>query len=192
LFAIEEFSRYNIFMPTLIVKRLIKPGFEHSYEHSLSGMVDEAEQMEGYLGANVARPGNKKNPLYIFSIKFDTQKHLQAYKDSSLRQKLLKEWHEQSQKPIDERTIKSIDWWFILPEDYTENTRYKMILVSIIAAYPVVLILNIIITGTKNIEETAVKILLLVIMTILIMNFVTMPFFLNLLKNWLKEELFKK
>lgn len=106
MFAIEEFSRYNICMPTLIVKRLIKPGFEQSYENSLSEMVDAAEQMDGYMGSNVARSANKKHPLYIFSIKFDTQKQLQVYKQSSLRQKLLKEWHEQSQKPIDERTIK--------------------------------------------------------------------------------------
>lgn len=173
-------------MPTLIVKRLIEPGFEHAYEEGLSKIVDEAEKMDGYLGANIVRPANKKQPLYIYSVKFDSQKHLDKYKNSSLRQNFLKEWHEHSQKAIEEHTINGLDWWFALPGGNPEVPRYKVVLLTICAAYPIVLILNLIINGTQGIGVTAVKILFVIPVTIFLMSYITMPFLLNLFKNWLE------
>jgi antibiotic biosynthesis monooxygenase (ABM) superfamily enzyme len=173
-------------MPTLIVKRLIEPGFERAYEDGLANIIDDAEKMDGYLGANIARPSNKEKPLYIYSVKFDSQKHLQMYKDSTMRQQFLKEWHEHSQKPIEEHTIHGIDWWFVLPGGHSEIPRYKMVFLTISAAYPIVLLLNIFINGAQNLGVTAIKIFFVIVITISLMSYVTMPFLLNFLKDWLE------
>lgn len=172
-------------MPTLVVKRLIMPGHSREYEHSLAQFIDHVELMDGYMGVNIARPARKDKPLYIFTAKFDTEKHLQQYKDSEIRKHFINHWKDFTQKSIAERTIKGLDWWFASPGDHIEVPKYKMIVVSFFAAYPLVYVINIIFNPYQDLIVLAGKILVVVSITIVVMNYFTIPLFLGMFKKWL-------
>lgn len=172
-------------MPTLVVKRLVMPGHEKQYEHSIGNLIAHAERMDGYMGINIARPASKKHPLYVFSAKFDTVRNLQKFKESDFRKACLKELQGISLAPIKERTINKLDWWFALPGSHFEIPHYKMILVTILAIYPIVFALNMLFYPMHDVLETAVKTLFVVIVTITVMSYITLPLTLKLLQRWL-------
>jgi antibiotic biosynthesis monooxygenase (ABM) superfamily enzyme len=172
-------------MPTLIVKRLIKPGYEKDYERNLSELIAHSEKMDGYMGINVTRPENKSYPLYVFSAKFDTETNLQNFKESDYRKAWLKELYGITQEPIHERTINKHDWWFALPGAHIDIPQYKMVIVTTIAAYPVVLGLNFINGPSQDIAMLGIKTFIVVIITISVISYITMPIMLSLLKKWL-------
>lgn len=175
-------------MPTLVVKRLIKPGYEREYEQSLAKLIDQAEELDGYMGVNIARPQNKKNPLYVFSAKFDTKEHLQKYINSPFRKALIHEWHDKSQGPIAEKTLSGVDWWFVLPGGHSDIPKYKMVFLTIAAAYPIVMFFTVILTGFENIAYTALRTLFTITMTVILMTYFTLPFLINYFKKWLQED----
>lgn len=176
---------YYKYMPTLIIKRLIKPGFEKDYEHSLERLIERAEHMDGYMGINVVRPADKSYPLYVFTARFDTKENLESFKNSEIRQQTLKHIHEISQAPIKERVISKHDWWFALPGAHYDIPRYKMVVVTIIAAYPVVLGVNIYTSGTANMGILLIRTLIAVTITIATISYITMPIFLSIFRKWL-------
>jgi uncharacterized protein len=174
-------------MPTLIVKRLIKPGHEKDYEQSMEKLIEDSEHMDGYMGINIVRPTSKKYPLYVFTARFDTEENLQKFKESQHRQNALKHIREISQAPIKERTITKHDWLFALPGAHYDMPRYKMVVVTIFAAYPVVLGVNIYSNGMSNFETLAVRTLIAVTITIATISYITMPIFLRIFKKWINS-----
>lgn len=174
-------------MPTLIVKRLIKPGHEKDYEHSLESLIQESEHMDGYMGINVVRPTNKKYPLYVFIARFSTEENLKKFKNSEIRKSILKRIREISQAPIKEQTVSKHDWWFALPGAHYDIPRYKMVMVTILAAYPVVLAVNLYYTHGQNIQEVAYRTLIAVCITIAAISYITMPIALAVFNKWLND-----
>ncbi len=182
-------------MPTLIIKRLVKPGHEKDYEQNLEKLIDHSEHMDGYMGINVVRPTNKAYPLYVFTAKFDTEEHLQKFKESNFRQTWLKLIHEITQSPIKERTINKHDWWFALPGTHADIPRYKMVIVTTLAAYPVVFGLNVFQDHQQDLVALALRTLFIVTITISTISYITMPILLNVFKHWLyiaDEKSFKR
>lgn len=174
-------------MSTLVVKRLIKLGFEKDYERILKRLIEQSEHMDGYMGINVVRVADQNKPLYIFTAKFDTRENLEKFKNSEIRQNALKQIHEISQSTVKERTIHKHDWWFALPGAHFDIPRYKMVVVTIFAAYPVVLLLNIYSLGMSNLGSLALKTLIGVTITISTISYITMPIFLTLFRKWINS-----
>jgi antibiotic biosynthesis monooxygenase (ABM) superfamily enzyme len=172
-------------MPTLIVKRLVTLGHEKEYEKRMEHFIDNVENMDGYMGINIVRAEDKRRPLYIFSAKFDTKKNLQKFKESEIRKQYLRELQNISQAPIKERTINKLDWWFALPGNHYDLPPYKMLIVTILAVYPSVFILNLLFNPVQDIAVLAVRTFVVVGITIVIMSYITLPFLLNVFKSWL-------
>jgi antibiotic biosynthesis monooxygenase (ABM) superfamily enzyme len=174
-------------MPTLLIKRLIKRGHEKEYENILQDLIQHSEHMDGYMGINVVRSSDKENPLYIFTARFDTKENLDKFKSSSFRHEALKRIHDISQAPIRERTISKHDWWFALPGAHYDIPRYKMVVVTIFAAYPVVLGVNIYNNGIDNFGTLALRTLIAVTITIATISYITMPIFLSIFRKWINS-----
>lgn len=174
-------------MPTLIVKRLIKPGHEKDYEQNMEKLIEHSENMDGYMGINIVKPASKRYPLYVFTARFDTEENLQKFKNSEYRQSVLKHMRDISQAPIRERTITKHDWWFALPGAHLSVPRYKMVVVTICAAYPVVFLLNVYTVGSSNLGEQAVRTFIAVTITIATISYITMPLALQIFKKWLNS-----
>jgi antibiotic biosynthesis monooxygenase (ABM) superfamily enzyme len=173
-------------MPTLVVKRHVMPGHEKEYEQSINNLIDQTEQMDGYMGINVARPASKKNPIYVFSARFDSKENLNKFKESEVRKECLKELQHISQEPIKEKTINKLDWWFALPSTQHDVPRYKMVSITVAAAYPIVLAFNFMSDPSQHVAILALRTFIIVIFTIIIMSYITLPFLLYMLKPWLQ------
>lgn len=172
-------------MPTLIVKRLVKRGYEKNYEHILSNLVEKTESMDGYMGINIARPVNKNYPLYVFSAKFDTDENLEKFKNSRIRQETLRALHDVTQRPITEHTLKGLAWWFAMPAQYTEVSKIKMLIITILGAYPIVLVLNILINSKISIVTLAINTFFIILITIVTMTYITLPILIKIFTKWL-------
>jgi antibiotic biosynthesis monooxygenase (ABM) superfamily enzyme len=172
-------------MPTLIVKRLVKRGSEKDYEHILSHLIEKTEAMDGYMGINIARPANKQYPLYVFSAKFDTEENLEKFKNSEIRQETLKSLHSVTQKPITEHTLKGLAWWFAMPAEYNEVSKLKMLSITILGAYPIVLLLNIFINPKAHILNLIINTFIVILITIITMTYVTLPLLIKIFAKWL-------
>ena len=176
-------------MTTIVVKRLVTHGHEKEYENQMEQFIDEVKNMDGYMGINIGKPANKDFPLYVFTVKFDTKKNLQKYKESEIRKQYLKELQSISQAPIREQTINRLDWWFALPGQHYDLPHYKMLLLTILAVYPIVLIQNLFLGSVDNFILVALRTLFTVTVTIIIMSYVTLPILLAFSKKWLAPHL---
>lgn len=172
-------------MPILVVKRLVLPGHEKDYEQSIDNLITHAEKMKGYMGINIVKPSSKSHPLYVFTAKFDTKEHLNIFKESAERKECLRELQKVSQGPMRERIIDKLDWWFALPGTHYDIPRYKMVIITTLSAYPVVLAINLLIDSKQDVGMLLMRTLIVVAVTISAISYITMPIFLHVFQRWL-------
>lgn len=172
---------------TILATHRVKPGKEKAFERSMSHLIQAAIQYEGHLGANVLRPTDPSDPQYTIVFKFDHLENLQRWEQSEIRQVWLRHIAEltQAQTPI--QVLSGLESWFTLPvqRSTVPPPRYKMALVTWIAVFPVVLIINTFLGDFFATLPFVLRSFVFSAMFVLLMTYIVMPRMTRLFKRWL-------
>lgn len=170
---------------TVIVNRRVKPGTEQWFEEWLHGIIAESMRFPGHLGVNVIRPPNAATGDYVLIFRFDTYAHLRAWEESPIRA----EWATRAEQftvgKLHIRRVTGLEHWFDAPGQTAPPPRHKMVLVTVLGIYPLLILLvptlRSLLHGLPELIAALVSALILVCL----MTYVVMPLLTRLLAPWL-------
>jgi uncharacterized protein len=171
---------------TTIVKRVIKPGFEAEYETWVKDTTEDLKTFPGYMDITMIRPSGVKKE-YVLIIRFESYKDVENWEKSAVRNK----WMEKA-KPFTEEVsnqkITGLEYWFPLPEipKSAVPPRYKMVIVTIAAIYPLSLVVNAILgVILPPTIPMLLRGLITAVVMVVCMTYLVMPKMTSLFRSWL-------
>lgn len=172
---------------TISVSRRVKPGCEKEFEAIIIGITADAMSFKGHLGANIFRPTDTENPEYRVIFKFDHMSNLRRWEESEVRQQWLKRAEPLTLGSPDTQTLTGLETWFALPSQraIVPPPRYKMALITWLAIYPIISIINILFAPILNPLPLLLRTFLLTVVLVSLMTYVVMPQMTKLFTKWL-------
>lgn len=172
---------------TVVVSRVVKPNCIESFEDWISGITSECSTFEGYLGSDVVRPHDPRNPTYVTIFKFDTYQHLRAWADSPNRARWVEKVRPLTVGEADVKKITGLEYWFSLPDRAAvmPPPRHKMAVVTLIAIYPLILLVDFLLEPLTYEMPHLMGLLLSVGLTVILMTWVVMPIMTRVFAFWL-------
>lgn len=169
---------------TVVAAWKVKPGKEAAFEEWHRGLSAEASKFPGHLGVSVMRqPAPSGEYLVIF--KFDSYENLVAWQESPVRQEWLKKAESLRADEVRYQSGYGLEFWFTSPLSGKYPPRWKMALISMLAIYPLVNLLNIILTPLIAGLSPWVGGLVATPIIILLMTYLVMPFMTRIFSRWL-------
>ncbi len=131
---------------TVAVTRIVKPGCEEEFERALHDFVQASLHLSGQLGVHILRPApGSGSREYGILRRFESAEA----RDEFYRLPLFDEWKQKvaglvEGEPRYER-LSGLETWFTLPGQraIVPPPRWKMALVTLLAVYPLSLVLGI-------------------------------------------------
>jgi|SRR3989344_1698221 len=173
---------------TFVIRRLINPTYTKEYEQWLRFASEEVHKFTGNLGIFVIRPLHAHHPEYILVIEFDTEKNLELFKKSKIREKWLSELEKFSLGPADERDLSALNAWFSDGNIRYERDfplRYKTVLLAIFSALPFVVIINFLLRYSMFYNNYYINLTITLSLTIIILTYIVIPWLSKKLQFWL-------
>jgi hypothetical protein len=169
---------------TVVVSWKVKPGKEAAFEEWHRGISAAALTFPGHLGVTVIRPSQTTGE-HIVIFKFDTLEHLAAWQESALRREwLARAGSLQIQKPR-YQTGYGLEFWFASPKGAQHPPRWKMALITVLAIYPTVNLVNISLKPLIGGLSPWLAGLVAIPIIVLLMTYVVMPFMTRVFAGWL-------
>ncbi len=171
---------------TITVARDVAAGREPDFLGWAETMFSTAGFHDGYLGGGILRPGIASGPWHMI-YRFRDHDSLARWEHSSDRATHLAAG-EAFMHHNDERRFTGLETWFALPEQATmAPARWKMALVSFVAALPVSLLVNLVVAPRLHVPATLWP--LLSIATLVVwLTWVAMPKATQICRRWLYPE----
>ena len=171
---------------TVVVTRRIRPGREAAYEEWLRSIHVEAVTFPGLLGTNVIRPPRGSRE-YTVVLRFDNPANLRRWADSPERSKWLARLAPICEGQAVVQEITGLEAWFTLPgmAPRPAPPRYKMALVSLTAAFPIISFFNWALVPHLGFLPAPLRTLVMGVAMISLMTWVVMPLLTRLLFRWL-------
>lgn len=172
---------------TVDIIQEVKPGCEEAFEDVLLGLTEAAKTFDGHLGVNVFRPTDSTHPEYRIVFKFDHLSSLQRWENSAIR----KTWLQRAEKlTVGSRKMQvltGLETWFTLPNRsaIVPPPRYKMLVITCIAAFPTLNIINFILQPLLVILPPLLRSLITTAVLLSLMTYVVMPRMTKLFAGWL-------
>lgn len=173
---------------TYIIKRRVKPAHQAEFETWLAGINQAALIFEGHLAVNVIRPPDPARAEYVIIWRFDSYANLKKWEDSPVRREWLdRSWHLTEGDPEIQK-LTGLEFWFTPPPNTKAAApplKYKVAIVVMLALYPLLLALNLILGPLLEPLPGPIHTLITVTAAVLIMTFFLMPLMTRLLARWL-------
>lgn len=170
---------------TVVVSRLVAPGKESAYEDWIQGSLEAMRRFPGFLGGAVQKP-TPLNPHWVFMPRWDTTEHLMAWDNSpqlAARVALLEPLIEGGTQ---RQRIEGLDFWFVPPGEKPRAPKWKMMLVTAVALWPVILLLGALLGPIEAMVPIWwMKPLVLLVVMVPLLEYVVMPLVTKALKGWL-------
>lgn len=173
---------------TTVIARRVRRGKEREFEAWLRGIIEEARRFEGHEGATVLRPRTTHVPEYLLIMRFCDESSLTAWLTSPERAA----WIEKSRdltESVSRHQQVGLETWFTLPGEEVPipPPPWKMALLSWLAIYPLVTLINLFLVPFLEHEHLPLAFRTLVMTVILIptMTWVVMPRMTRLFWRWL-------
>jgi len=172
---------------TAVASRRVKQGREQEFEEWASGILAAANEAPGYLGSEVLRPSdNEDDDEYRIIFRFDHASNLRAWEDSDERQ----HWLRKAEPLVHEEKVHvltGLETWFTLPTKLGEPAppRYKMVVVTWLAVFPVVTLIFSLFGQWLNLLPTLLRTLVFTAVMVTLMTYVVMPRMTRLFSFWL-------
>ena len=173
---------------TAVFVRDVKPDRIGDFEEWVEGIVQAVRQFDGYLGADVIRPGDHSHPEYVIVVRFDKYEHLRTWMGSKVREEWLKKSEEMTIGETYIQEAHGFEPWFTLPDHSASSAppaRYKMALITILAIYPPLLVVSTLLSSLLQGWPSALLILLSVLILVPAMTYLIMPWMTRLFRSWL-------
>ena len=172
---------------TVVFNWQVKNGKEHLFEVMMHDIHKVARTFPGHLGVTTLKSPTGGNSFQTV-LRFDNATHLNAWLSSPIRQKMA----GLLEKVAHAETVKAsgLETWFDIPgQAVSPPPRWKMVITTFIAIYPLSLIYAFFIAPNTTDWPTAVRALILPIAAPVILTYLFMPFLTQkILKHWLYKQ----
>jgi antibiotic biosynthesis monooxygenase (ABM) superfamily enzyme len=172
---------------TAVASRRVKRGREREFEEWVSGILAAASEFPGYLGSEVLRPSEDDDNEYRIIFRFDHASNLHAWENSEERHGWLRKSRPLLYEEEKVHTLTGLETWFTLPSRPGEPAppRYKMVVVTWLAVFPVVSVIFSVFGQWLNMLPTLVRTLVFTAVMVTLMTYVIMPRMTRLFSFWL-------
>jgi uncharacterized protein len=170
---------------TVVVRHRVKPGKEAEFEEWLRGITRAAGLFEGYLGYNVVRPADPSHPDYLVFFRFDTLANLEKWEESETRRQWLEQAEPLSGHPPMRERHTGLEVWFTPPAGRTQPPRYKMVVVTLLAVFPLISLVQVTLVPLLADWPILLRTLLTSVLFVCVMTYAVMPLMTRLLSRWL-------
>lgn len=180
---------------TVIVRRTIKKGREADFEQWVKDTTKDLATFPGYMDITIIRPSRQTVPNkqqgneYVLIIRFDSYKNVDNWEKSEVRNK----WMERAKdftQTVSNQKVTGLEYWFPLPEipKALVPKRYKMATVTILAIYPLSLIVNSFLSLFPLHLPNLLRGLVVSTVLVLSMTYFVMPFMTSIFRGWLFQQ----
>jgi antibiotic biosynthesis monooxygenase (ABM) superfamily enzyme len=168
---------------TEVITRDIVPGREHEFEgwaHRLVSAAARYGATDTIITPDAATPARR-----VFVQHFANEEALGAWEGSEERNRLVQEAGRFSSPNVQRAT--GLETWFVLPGEraIVPPPRWKMLLVTLIGAYPLVVLFSAFVLPSLEGWPLLVRAAVLPIVLLSLMTYVLMPQLTRLLRGWL-------
>lgn len=170
---------------TAVFSWTVNSGKQEEFKSLMHDLHKVARTFPGHMGVTTLEsPEHKEN--FQIVLRFDNAKHLDSWLNSSIRKEMV--------KPLEEiaHTDKSakasgLETWFEIPDHIvTPPPRWKMVIATFIAIYPLSLLFGMLLTPHIEKLATWVRALFLPVLAPIILTYALMPFLTrHVLRRWL-------
>lgn len=169
-----------------VITRRVKPGREKDLEDWLHGISQEAARFSGHLSVTIFRPPAHARE-YVIVLQFDRQENLDRWLHSDIRRSWIERSTEMTEEPERRAETTGLEHWFTLPgrPERRPPPRLKMALLTMLAAYPTILGLNLLLGPVMKKLPPPVGPLIVTVCLTLLLTYVLMPNLTRLSYKWL-------
>lgn len=170
---------------TVVVRHRVKPGRERDFETWMRGITEAATKFPGQQGFHIIRPTDLGRPEYIVFFRFDSVEHLDAWDRSDVRQRCLDQLSELSLDDATRERHTGMEVWFTPKIGRAAAPRWKMMVATFIALYPLVLGSQWLASLHLTTWSLPLRALATTAPLIVIMTYAAMPAVTAILSGWL-------
>ncbi|MFF5262663.1 antibiotic biosynthesis monooxygenase [Actinomadura viridis] len=161
----------------------VVPGREADFERWASGLTQAATRFPGHMGATWLRAEGVRNRYYTV-LTFADHPRLDRWLASDERAR----WIERLRGVAEGRRHRTtgLETWFSLPgEGEAAPPRWKMVVVTFCAVYPISLLLQVTVVPQTQTWPLALRAMLFPLLVVPVLTYAVMPLLSRLLRRWL-------
>lgn len=172
---------------TVIVTWRIRQGCEPEFEAWRREISAAALRFPGHMGIDVILPGTIPGE-YAIIFRFDSYAHLRAWQESNIRRDLLQKAEPFREKEPSYRLESGLEYWFAPPGVPASPPRWKMAIVTVLAVWPVSLLVPWLLMPLIGDLPAALQALFIAMGIVILLTWVVMPVLVRILKAWLERK----
>ncbi|MFF1566763.1 antibiotic biosynthesis monooxygenase [Streptomyces sp. NPDC058293] len=129
---------------TAVISHDVRPGREQEFERWQKKVLREQEKYPGFMGTEFFKPVEGIQDHWVVVFRYDTREHLDAWLDSSNRERLLEEGRDYFASYEVRKVGTAFGGWFRFGSDEGEEVppNWKQAMTVVLALYPTVMVLN--------------------------------------------------
>jgi antibiotic biosynthesis monooxygenase (ABM) superfamily enzyme len=155
------------------------------FEHRLQDVGKAAATFPGHEGL-VVLPDASSKRAYTYLFRFDSYAHLQAWEQSAEKAAWVRKLKDILEAPASKQFITGLEYWFPLPKNATAPpSRYEMAVVTVLAIYPLSVIVPAILQPPLQDAPLLVAALVRACVLVTLMTYAVMPLMTRLFSRWL-------
>lgn len=170
---------------TALFSWTVKQGEEQEFEELMHEVHKVARTFPGHMGVTTLKNPVRKGSFQTV-LRFDNTKHLEDWLNSPVRKKLVEPMEEIANTDT-VREATGLETWFDIPgQQVIPPPRWKMVVTTFIAIYPLSLLYGLFVAGHVISWPVEFRSLFLPVFAPLILTYAFMPFLTQrLLRRWL-------
>jgi antibiotic biosynthesis monooxygenase (ABM) superfamily enzyme len=174
---------------TTIFARVVRPGQEAQYEDWLAEVSHASSSFAGNQGTTILRPADVREE-YIAITQFDTQQKLDKWLESAELANWLDKLESIDICREEVMSLAGMERWFTLPGASTDRMppRYKTAVLILIGLYPIVLVLELVLSPLLVALPGPLQVLLSLMISVALMVWIVLPRLTQLFSGWLHPE----
>lgn len=171
---------------TTIFTRVVRPGHETQYEEWLTGISRTSSDFAGNRGTTILRPADRLEG-YVAITQFDTQYNLDDWLESVERANWLAKLGAIDICNEEVTSLAGMERWFTLQGGSNDRMppNYKTALLILLGLYPVVLVLDFVLSPFLAWLPGPIQLLLSLMVSVSMMVWIVLPLLTQLFLGWL-------
>ncbi|MBF0536652.1 MAG: antibiotic biosynthesis monooxygenase [Nitrospirae bacterium] len=170
---------------TIIVSWKIKPGREKEFEAGLEEVIEAAKRFEGHQGVRVQKPDMTQSE-YVIIFRFNNVQNLKRWEDSDVKRDWLRRAEAFKEKDPSMQKFTGLEFWFKEPGTVSQGPpRYKMVIVTVAALSPLIMILNLVVAPVVKPLPVFFQNIVMNTIMVSLLTYLVMPAMTRLLSFWL-------
>lgn len=171
---------------TVVVTWRIRRGCEAEFEAWRREISAAALEFPGHMGIDVIRPSGSGSE-YVVIFRFDTYAHLRVWQESCIRRDLLKKAEPFQEREPSYQLESGLEYWFSPVGALASPPRWKMSIVTILAVWPVSILVTWLLKPFIAGFPSYVQALLIAVGIVVLLTWAVMPALVRIFGPWLQH-----